>query len=222
MNVLRSAYLPNNISAGGAALDSSNTPMTQNPGQSQMEMVDTHTINMIHVSDNEENDDSDIEYDEDDEDDSNDEEDSDEEEGDSDEEEEDSDDEEEDEEEEEDSDDEVKEETSELPELSADDIEETLMVKKAQIESVEVEEIPPLEPDEILEEDEEEETEPVVKSLDVVLDYKKASLTKLRDIVQSKGLVTDASKMKKSDILKVLEGQLSENMYSTIIYYVMS
>lgn len=207
MNVLRSAYLPNNISAGGAALDSSNTPISQNPDQAQMDMADTHTINMIHVSDNEENDDSDIEYDEDDEDDSNDEEDSDEEEGDSDEEEEDSDDEEEDEEEEEDSDDEVKEETSELPELSADDIEETLMVKKAQIESVEVEEIPPLEPDEILEEDEEEETEPVVKSLDVVLDYKKASLTKLRDIVQSKGLVTDASKMKKSDILKVLEGQ---------------
>ena len=108
-----------------------------------------------------------------------------------------------------DSDDEVEdvEEMEELPELSTDDIDEALIVKKANIESVEVEEIPDLEPDEVIQEDEEEVSETVVKSLDVVLDYKKASLIKLREIVQSKGLVTDASKMKKSDILKVLEGQ---------------
>ena len=40
-----------------------------------------------------------------------------------------------------------------------------------------------------------------------VLDYKKASLTKLREIVQSKGIVDDASKMKKADILKLLESE---------------
>ena len=206
MNVLRSAYLPNNISAGGAALDTSNTPISQNLGQAQMGVADTHTVSMIHVSDNEDNDDSEVEYDEEDEEDSDDEEEeSDDEEEESDDEEEESDNEEEGEEEEENS--EEEEEELELPELSIDDVEETLMVKKAEIETVEVEKIPALEPDEIIEEDDEQVTETVVKSLDVVLDYKKASLTKLRDIVQSKGLVTDASKMKKSDILKVLEGQ---------------
>ena len=35
-------------------------------------------------------------------------------------------------------------------------------------------------------------------------DYKKMSLGKLRNIVSEKGLVTDASKMKKSDLLKLL------------------
>ena len=208
MNVLRSAYLPNNISAGGAALDTSNTPISQNPGQTQMGLADTHTVSMIHVSDNEDNDDSEIEYDEEDE------EESDDEEEESDDEEEESDEEEEESDEEEDNDEEVSDqevedvEELELPELSTDDIDETLIVKKANIESVEVEEIPDLEPDEVIQEDKEDEvSETVVKSLDVVLDYKKASLTKLREIVQSKGLVTDASKMKKSDILKVLEGQ---------------
>ena len=201
MNVLRSAYLPNNISAGGAALDTSNTPISQNLEQAQMGVADTHTVSMIHVSDNEDNDDSEIEYDEEDEEESDDEEEESDEEEDSDDEEEDND--------EEVSDQEVEDvEELELPDLSTDDIDETLIVKKANIESVEVEEIPDLEPDEVIQEDEEEEVpETVVKSLDVVLDYKKASLTKLRDIVQSKGLVTDASKMKKSDILKVLEGQ---------------
>ena len=204
MNVLRSAYLPNNLSAGGAALDTSNTPISQNSGQGQMGVADTHTVSMIHVSDNEDNEDSEVEYDEEDE------EESDEEEEESDEEEEEGDEEEEESDEEEvDSDDEVEdvEEMEELPELSTDDIDEALIVKKANIESVEVEEIPDLEPDEVIQEDEEEVSETVVKSLDVVLDYKKASLIKLREIVQSKGLVTDASKMKKSDILKVLEGQ---------------
>ena len=44
--------------------------------------------------------------------------------------------------------DEVKGRELELRELSVDDVEETLMVKKAEIETVEVEEIPALEPDE--------------------------------------------------------------------------
>ena len=36
------------------------------------------------------------------------------------------------------------------------------------------------------------------------VDYKKVSLNKLRDIVTKKGLVVDASKLKKNDILKML------------------
>lgn len=36
------------------------------------------------------------------------------------------------------------------------------------------------------------------------LDYKKMSLNKLRDVVTQKGLVVDASKLKKNDILKML------------------
>ena len=43
------------------------------------------------------------------------------------------------------------------------------------------------------------------KNIDVVLDYKKASLNKLRSIVVDKGLVSDASKLKKPDLLKMLE-----------------
>ena len=38
-----------------------------------------------------------------------------------------------------------------------------------------------------------------------VLDYKKLSLNKLRSIVTEKGLVTDASKLKKHELLKLLE-----------------
>ena len=36
------------------------------------------------------------------------------------------------------------------------------------------------------------------------IDYKKMSLNKLRDVVTKKGLVVDASKLKKNDILKML------------------
>ena len=42
------------------------------------------------------------------------------------------------------------------------------------------------------------------KNIDI-LDYKKLSLTKLRSILVEKGIVTDASRMKKPDILKLLE-----------------
>ena len=38
-----------------------------------------------------------------------------------------------------------------------------------------------------------------------VLDYKKLSLNKLRSIVTEKGVVTDASKLKKHELLKLLE-----------------
>jgi len=44
-----------------------------------------------------------------------------------------------------------------------------------------------------------------VKNLDIVLDYKKASLSKLREIVTNKGIINDASKMKKAELLKLLE-----------------
>jgi hypothetical protein len=43
-----------------------------------------------------------------------------------------------------------------------------------------------------------------VKNVEV-LDYKKLSLNKLRSIVTEKGMVTDASKLKKNDLLKLLE-----------------
>tara|TARA_Y200000002_G_C22687561_1_gene666606 strand:- start:5030 stop:5785 length:756 start_codon:yes stop_codon:yes gene_type:complete len=152
-----------------------------------------HTVNMIHVSDGEDED-SKVEYDDE-------EEESDEEEEDSDEEEESED--EEDSDDEVDSDDEeendqdaihsasqditepVKEEVLEIPDLNIDDIDEE--------KDIELED--------------ENDSESKIKSLDVVMDYKKASLSKLRDLVQSKGLVTDASKMKKSDILKVLDSE---------------
>jgi hypothetical protein len=61
-------------------------------------------------------------------------------------------------------------------------------------------------------ENEEEEIE--IESEDVsdvniknveVLDYKKLSLNKLRNIVTEKGMVTDASKLKKHELLKLLE-----------------
>ena len=203
MNVLRSAYLPNNPSAGGSSLDTSNTPLSQNQDQALLDEKDTHTVSMIHVSDNE--DDSEIEYDDEEDDDEDDEEEDDDEDEDDEEDEEDDEDE-DDEEEEEDSDDEV-EDVLELPALTEDDVDETLIVKKAKIESKEVTEIEELDQDEVFEQNEGDLTETSIKSLDVVLDYKKASLSKLREIVQSKGLVSDASKMKKNDILKVLDSQ---------------
>lgn len=44
-----------------------------------------------------------------------------------------------------------------------------------------------------------------IKNLDIVLDYKKASLSKLREIVTNKGIINDASKMKKAELLKLLD-----------------
>ena len=53
------------------------------------------------------------------------------------------------------------------------------------------------------------ETTPVapsnVKNLNVVFDYKKASITKLREIVEQKGLSSDTSKLKKHELLKLLD-----------------
>ena len=44
-----------------------------------------------------------------------------------------------------------------------------------------------------------------VKSLDIVADYKKTSIAKLRDIVVAKGIVSDPSKLKKNELLKLLD-----------------
>jgi hypothetical protein len=44
-----------------------------------------------------------------------------------------------------------------------------------------------------------------VKNLNVVFDYKKASITKLREIVEQKGIASDTSKLKKHDLLKLLD-----------------
>jgi len=40
-----------------------------------------------------------------------------------------------------------------------------------------------------------------------ILDYKKLSLNRLRSIVVEKGIVSDASKLKKNDLLKILEAE---------------
>ena len=202
MNMLRTiSPLPNNVDIGGSSLSTDNTPITQNDQPAMLSTYDTHTVNMVDVSDNEEGSSgSDIEYDESDEEDSDDgEEDSDEEE--------DSDDEEESDEEKDNKKDvlsvqpveigKIDDDILEIPELSADEIDEPLTMKSIAIN---------IEDDEDDEDDEGDE-DIAVKTLDVVMDYKKASLTKLREIVQSKGLVSDASKMKKADILRVLESE---------------
>jgi hypothetical protein len=44
-----------------------------------------------------------------------------------------------------------------------------------------------------------------VKNVNVVFDYKKASITKLREIVEEKGLASDTGKLKKHELLKLLD-----------------
>lgn len=44
-----------------------------------------------------------------------------------------------------------------------------------------------------------------VKNVNVVFDYKKASISKLREIVEQKGLASDTSKLKKHELLKLLD-----------------
>jgi len=55
------------------------------------------------------------------------------------------------------------------------------------------------------EDDNNNENTKSVKNVDVVLDYKKASLNKLKSLVVERGLVKDASKLKKSELLKMLD-----------------
>ena len=192
MNMLRNiSPLPNNLDIGGSSF---NTDGNTENVDAMLSSNDTRAVSMVNVSDGEQEDSgSEIEYDE------SDEEESDEGEEESDEEE-DSDDEEESDEEKdvlsvqpvdiEKIDDDI----LEIPELSADEVDDPLTMKSI---SIDVDE----------EEDDADDIDIAVKTLDVVMDYKKASLTKLREIVQSKGLVSDASKMKKADILRVLESE---------------
>ena len=56
-----------------------------------------------------------------------------------------------------------------------------------------------------IEEDVHEVLNDGVKNIDVVIDYKKASLNKLRRIVLEKGLTDDSSKLKKFELLQLLE-----------------
>jgi hypothetical protein len=60
------------------------------------------------------------------------------------------------------------------------------------------------EPENDIEIESEDLTDLNVKNVEV-LDYKKLSLNKLRSIVTEKGIITDASKLKKNDLLKLLE-----------------
>lgn len=153
---------------------------------------ESHTINMIDISTD---DDSDDESDDDEEEEEKDGYAEDDESGEEDDDDEDDDEDDEDEDEDNDDDDEDDDDgdddndnKSELPTLEIDE---------------ELSSLPELE-SEVVETTQEDEG---VKNLDIVLDYKKASLTKLREIVQSKGIVDDASKMKKADILKLLESE---------------
>ena len=160
---------------------------------------ESHTINMIDISSDEESedsenvnekDDSGDENDDDDEDDEEDDDDDDDDDEDDDDEEEDDDD---DDDDDDDNDDDDKNEEKEI-----NDSEVTLPDLDDELSS-----LPELESELI----DGPQLEEKVKNLDIVLDYKKASLTKLREIVQSKGIVDDASKMKKADILKLLESE---------------
>lgn len=74
--------------------------------------------------------------------------------------------------------------------------EEDLQIKKINLDDLEELKI---------EEDDIDENAISVKSLDVELDYRKASLGRLRNLAVEKGFVKDASKLKKQDLLKLFE-----------------
>ena len=154
--------------------------------------LESHTISMINVSSDESSDDDEKNgYDEDEESDDDNDDDEDD----------DDDDDEDDDEEDEDDEDEDDQESDDEDEV--DGIENQDKDSDAAVIELdeELSSLPELE-SEIIDEPKQEGG---VKNLDIVLDYKKASLTKLRELVQSKGIVDDASKMKKADILKLLE-----------------
>jgi hypothetical protein len=53
-----------------------------------------------------------------------------------------------------------------------------------------------------------EEEKPVEKNKNIeVIDYKKLSLNKLKSVVLEKGLTSDPSKLKKQDLLKLLNAE---------------
>ena len=155
----------------------------------------THSINMIDVSEDE-SDGSDIVEDSDD----------DESEDDDDESEDDDDESEDDDDESEDDDDNEEENDSEPIDLGGINMESITITPSELNELADVPDISSaedIETQELVEELAEQLSS--VKNLDIVIDYKKASLPKLREVIQAKGIVEDASKMKKADILKLLE-----------------
>jgi hypothetical protein len=172
-------------------------PQLQHQSQPQAVLSEEKNIKLISVSDDENGEDDEEDSDEDQEDsEEDDDEDSDEDQEDG----EDDSDEDSDEAEE----DGTKESIGEIEEL-----EEELHVKKINLEDIEELHI---------EEDESPDFENIIKSIsvedttdlglksfDVEVDYKKASLGKLKSLAMEKGLVKDASKMKKQDLLKLFE-----------------
>jgi hypothetical protein len=162
----------------------SNYPVSSNMPFSEVIQLGGEEKDLINVSDDEGEDDDD-EEDEDDEDDEEDE------------------DEEDDEDDDEDDDDEDEDDEDEEKNIKTINIGETIL--DMDLNEVEPEEKPEAEAE--LEELTKtnfnlEDLEP--KSIDI-LDYKKLSLNKLKSIIVEKGIVTDASKLKKNDILKLLE-----------------
>jgi len=90
-----------------------------------------------------------------------------------------------------------------------EELEEELHVKKINLEDIEelhIEEDESPDFDNIIKSISVEDTIDLgLKSFDVEFDYKKASLGKLKSLAMEKGLVKDASKMKKQDLLKLFE-----------------
>jgi len=132
-------------------------------------------IKLIHVSDCEDDDEEDDDEDEDEEDDDEDE-----------------DEEDDDEEDEDEEDDDLDEDDEVLEKLQINKNDES-NIKEFQFEELNIEE------------DHDDAIESEVKNVEVVMDYKKATLNKLRSIAVEKGLVQDASKFKKPELLKLLE-----------------
>ena len=104
---------------------------------------------------------------------------------------------EEDEEDEEDN----EEDADEDKEEDADDAEDSEEKEDLQIKKINLDDLEELK----IEEDDIDENTISVKSLDVELDYRKASLGRLRNLAVEKGFVKDASKLKKQDLLKLFE-----------------
>ena len=104
---------------------------------------------------------------------------------------------EEDEEDEEDN----EEDADEDKEEDADDAEDSEEKEELQIKKINLDDLEELK----IEEDDIDENAISVKSLDVELDYRKASLGRLRNLAVEKGFVKDASKLKKQDLLKLFE-----------------
>ena len=90
-----------------------------------------------------------------------------------------------------------------IEEIGVDDLEASSALSDGQELSSIVGGDDPLEKD--ITSNDEPNTGTNTKSLDIVIDYKKSSITKLREIVEKKGIVGDASKMKKNELLKLLD-----------------